>query len=46
MHWTRYALNYQFELVTLGSETPTGRKLNLVAVGDIPGSQVHWTRYA
>ena len=32
----RLTLNYQFELVTLGSETPTGRK-NLVAVGDIPG---------
>ena len=33
----RSTLNYQFELVTLGSETPTGRNLNLVAVGDIPG---------
>ena len=32
----RSTLNYQFEPVTLGSETPTGRK-NLVAVGDIPG---------
>ena len=32
----RWTLNYQFELVTLGSETPTGRNLNLVAVGDIP----------
>ena len=29
-------LNYQFKLVTLGSETPMGRTLNLVAVGDIP----------
>ena len=33
----RSTLNYQFELVTLGSETPTGRTLNLVAVCDIPG---------
>ena len=33
----RSTLNYQIELVTLGSETPTGRNLNLVAVGDIPG---------
>ena len=31
----RPTLNYRFELVTLGSETPTGRYL--VAVGDIPG---------
>ena len=30
-------LNYQYELVTLGSETPTGRNLNLIAVSDIPG---------
>ena len=33
----RSTFNDQFELVTLGSETPTGRNLNLVAVGDIPG---------
>ena len=32
----RWTLNYQFELATLGSETPTGQHLNLVAVGDIP----------
>ena len=35
----RPTLNYRFELVALGSETPTGRYL--VAVGDIPGQLGH-----